>query len=78
MARRQETTHHLRLNQAGSIDAEIGVEQAAKRLFGVPDFKYYALADGLRALFARHPGCPVTRIQDTSPKQMPLFGFDSS
>lgn len=54
------------------------VEQAAKRLFGVPDFKYYALADGLRALFARHPGCPVTRIQDTSPKQMPLFGFDSS
>ena len=34
------------------------VERAAKRLFGIPDFKYYALADGLRALFIRHPGQP--------------------
>lgn len=32
------------------------VEKAAKRLFGIPDFKYYALSDGLRALFTRHPG----------------------
>ena len=32
------------------------VERAAKRLFGIPDFKYYALADGLRGLFTRHPG----------------------
>jgi len=34
------------------------VERAAKRLFGIPDFKYYALADGLRALLTRHPGKP--------------------
>ena len=54
------------------------VEQAAKRVFGIPDFKYYALADGLRAVFCRHPGAPVTRIQDKTPKQMPLFAFDSS
>lgn len=34
------------------------VEKAAKRLFGIPDFKYYALSDGLQALFSRHPGRP--------------------
>ncbi len=26
---------------------------AAKRLFGIPDFRYYALADGIRAIFKR-------------------------
>ena len=54
------------------------VERAAKRVFGVPHFKYYALADGLRALFMRHPGRPVTRIREPRPLQMPLFAFDSS
>ena len=54
------------------------VERAAKRVFGIPDFKYYALADGMRALFSRHPGPPVTRIHDTTPSQMPLFAFDPS
>lgn len=34
------------------------VETAAKRLFGIPDFKHYALADGMSALFSRHPGKP--------------------
>jgi hypothetical protein len=34
-------------------------EKAARRLFGIPGFKYYALADGLRALFSRHPGAPL-------------------
>jgi len=29
------------------------VLDAAKRIFGVPDFKYYALADGLAAIFRR-------------------------
>ena len=27
----------------------------AKRIFGIPDFRLYALSDGLRTLFARHP-----------------------
>lgn len=49
------------------------VEQAAKRLFGIPDFKYYALADGLRSLFSRHPGAPHTRIRDPDQHQLPLF-----
>jgi hypothetical protein len=26
---------------------------AAKRLFGTPDFKYHALADGIKAIFRR-------------------------
>ena len=28
----------------------------AKRVFGVPDFRYYAIADGIMALLTRHPG----------------------
>ncbi|MCP4555117.1 MAG: hypothetical protein GY836_06815 [Herbaspirillum sp.] len=54
------------------------VEKAAQRLFGIPDFKYYALADGLRALFSRHPGSPVTRAQTHKPDQMALPAFDST
>ena len=54
------------------------VERAAKRLFGIPDFKYYALADGLRALFARHPGKPVAPGPRNAPRQMDLFAYDSS
>lgn len=48
------------------------VERAAKRVFGVPAFKYYALADGLSALFARHPGPPSTRITRDGPRQLSL------
>jgi len=39
------------------------VMDAAKRLFGIPDFRYYALADGISAIFKRigkgplHPRC---------------------
>lgn len=29
--------------------------QEAKRIFGIPDFRLYALSDGLKTLFARHP-----------------------
>ena len=32
------------------------VFKAAKRLFGIPDFRYYAIADGLMSIFNRHPG----------------------
>jgi len=53
------------------------VEKAAKRLFGIADFKYYALADGMHALFARHPGPPVTHSLPQTPRQMTLFVFDS-
>jgi len=51
------------------------IERAAKRVFGIPDFKYYALADGLRALLTRHPGRPVTRPGPKTDQQMTLFAF---
>ncbi len=53
-------------------------ERAAKRLFGVPDFKYYALADGLRAILTRHRGHPVTRSQPSNDPQMTLFAFEAT
>lgn len=49
------------------------VHKAAKRLFGIPDFKYYALADGLRSLFTRHPGRPVRLKSFPHPAQLDLF-----
>jgi len=54
------------------------VERAAKRLFGIPDFKYYALADGLRALFSRYPGAPATRIRDPGHAQLTLFATNTT
>lgn len=48
------------------------VERAAKRLFGIPDFKYYAFADGLSALFTTNPGPPITRIQPSHQHQLAL------
>jgi len=32
------------------------VLDCAKRVFGIPDFKYYALGDGICAIFRRNPG----------------------
>lgn len=49
------------------------VEKAAKHLFGIPDFKYYALADGLHALFTRHPGRPVFRRRPVKNTQLTLM-----
>jgi uncharacterized short protein YbdD (DUF466 family) len=48
------------------------VQQAAKRLFGIPDFKYYALSDGLRALFSRHPGKPERAARSPGYAQLEL------
>ena len=49
------------------------VEKAAKRLFGMPDFKYYALADGLRSIFTRHPGRPYTSQRSAPDPQLTFF-----
>jgi hypothetical protein len=48
------------------------VEKAAKRIFGIPDFKYYALSDGLRAIFARHPGRPQKAARAPNQPQLEL------
>jgi hypothetical protein len=51
------------------------VLKAAKRLFGIPDFHYYAIADGLTSIFRRYPG----RIKLIPPKvsdQISMFMAD--
>jgi len=30
--------------------------KAAKRLFGIPNFRYYAIADGVKEIFAKYSG----------------------
>jgi hypothetical protein len=42
-------------NQKLTIMAGL-VLKSAKRVFGIPDFKYYALVDGLSNIFSRFPG----------------------
>jgi hypothetical protein len=49
--------------------------RAAKRIFGIPDFRYYALADGISAIFKRigkGPLYPRGHKPDPSP-QLPLW-----
>lgn len=43
-------THHKLKVMAGHV------LDCARRVFGVPDFKYYTLGDGLSAIFQRSPG----------------------
>lgn len=45
--------------------------KAAKRIFGIPDFKYYAISDGLSAIFKR---CPAP-IQINIAKDLPEQGI---
>jgi hypothetical protein len=52
------------------------VTKVAKRFFGVPEFHYYALADGLRVLLSRLGVCcpACTQIDTQKPTtQMQLF-----
>ena len=43
------------------------VLKAAKRVFGIPEFHYYCIADGLTSIFMRHPG----RISGRLPCEIP-------
>lgn len=51
------------------------VLKAARRLFGIPDFRFYALADGIRELlFGRHKGLDAfSQLLKTENLQMSLF-----
>jgi hypothetical protein len=52
------------------------VLKSAKRVFGIPEFRYYAIADGLKAIFTRHPGKPYRMFWPNPPPQspqLPLF-----
>ena len=48
---------------------------AAKRIFGVPDFRYYALADGISAIFKRIGKGPLhpRGHKSTPTAQLPLW-----
>jgi hypothetical protein len=51
------------------------VLKQAKRVFGIPDFKYYALGDGISALFRRFPGkLEPARPNKIDPSQLDM-GF---
>jgi len=51
------------------------VLKAARRLFGIPDFRFYALADGIRdLLFGRKKGLEgFSQILKTETLQLKLF-----
>jgi hypothetical protein len=51
------------------------VLKAARRLFGIPDFQFYALADGIRELlFGRQKGLErINPILNTQEHQLSLF-----
>ena len=52
------------------------VLKSAKRVFGIPDFRYYAIADGLRSIFMRHPGKSYRQFWPKLPRegvQLALF-----
>lgn len=51
------------------------VLKAAKRLFGIPDFHYYAIADGLTSIFQRCPGRISMRITQGNDGQLTLLDF---
>jgi len=54
------------------------VRKVAKRLFGVPEFHYYALADGIRVLLSRLPALARRcnpHATPTPPPQLWLFRF---
>ena len=49
------------------------MEQAAKRIYGIPEFRFYAIADGIKQLlFGRQSGIGGAR-PDSSSRQMPLL-----
>ena len=62
------------LDQSQKLTIMAGhVLKCAKRVFGIPDFKYYALGDGLSNIFSEFPG-PLRKQQETLQSQL-SFGF---
>jgi len=62
------------LDQSQKLTIMAGyILKSAKRVFGIPDFRYYALGDGICNLFSRHPGKPL-KISKNKSAQLSL-GF---
>jgi hypothetical protein len=55
------------LDTASKLKVMAGyVLKAAKRVFGIPEFHYYCIADGLTSIFMRHPGRIIKLLQHGS------------
>jgi hypothetical protein len=62
------------LDQTQKLTVMAGhVLKCAKRVFGIPDFKYYALGDGLSNIFSHYPG-KLLKYTETDNNQL-SFGF---
>ena len=62
------------LDQTQKLTVMAGhVLKSAKRVFGIPDFKYYALGDGLGNIFSQYPG-KLLKLPEISDPQL-SFGF---
>jgi len=62
------------LDQSQKLTVMAGhVLKCAKRVFGIPDFKYYALGDGLSNIFSRYPGKLIKYIE--ADRNQLSFGF---
>jgi hypothetical protein len=59
------------LDTASKLKVMAGyVLKAAKRVFGIPEFHYYCIADGLTSIFMRYPGRVVKLLQDNNCQTM--------
>jgi hypothetical protein len=59
------------LDTASKLKVMAGyVLKAAKRVFGIPEFHYYCIADGLTSIFMRYPGRIVRLLPQTSTQGM--------
>jgi len=57
------------LDTASKLKVMAGyVLKAAKRVFGIPEFHYYSIADGLTSIFTRYPGRIIKLLQRGSPQ----------
>jgi len=62
------------LDQSQKLTVMAGhVLKCAKRVFGIPDFKYYALGDGLSNIFSHYPG-KLIKLAEIPDSQL-SFGF---
>lgn len=65
----------VKLDTAQKLKIMTGhILKQAKRVFGIPDFKFYAMGDGLSAIFKRSPGQMPTVSSELDPMQLG-FGF---
>jgi len=63
------------MDEKSKLKVTVGhIYRITKRGFGVPDFRCYAIADGIMALFARHPGS-IRRCREKVGLEQPTLGL---